>query len=202
MTTLRPEGRGFRPSRAGVPVSQPIAPGRTWVSDISSAGMAGSVPGYGTTCRQDVLCGVDRGGVDVRPRPGERQRRVHFREVQAAVAPPEPGPGVLRGLPPLPGLEPRMPCALGEERGIGGLLVADRLLQRDGRHLVQPGEFAERAVQHAGLRLVEVCPTFVRRPHDKKSYSIKSGYVNLTRREGERRFYPGLSTGVSTLQKK
>ena len=26
---LRPEGRGFRPSRAGVPVSQPTAPGRT-----------------------------------------------------------------------------------------------------------------------------------------------------------------------------
>jgi hypothetical protein len=31
-----------------------------------------------------------------------------------------------------------MPCALGEERGIRHLLVADRLLERDGRHLVQP----------------------------------------------------------------
>lgn len=29
LTTLRPEGRGSRPSQAGVPVSQPIAPGRT-----------------------------------------------------------------------------------------------------------------------------------------------------------------------------
>ena len=29
LTTPRPEGRGFRPSRAGVPVSPPTAPGRT-----------------------------------------------------------------------------------------------------------------------------------------------------------------------------
>ena len=29
LTTPRPDGRGFRPSRAGVPVSLPIAPGRT-----------------------------------------------------------------------------------------------------------------------------------------------------------------------------
>ena len=29
MTTLRPDGRGFRSSRARVPVSQPTAPGRT-----------------------------------------------------------------------------------------------------------------------------------------------------------------------------
>src|SRR6185437_211971 len=41
----------------------------------------------------------------------------------------------------VPGLEPRVPGPLGEERGIGGLLVADRLLQRDAGHLVQPGQF-------------------------------------------------------------
>ena len=29
LTTPRPEGRGFQPSPAGVPVSQPTAPGRT-----------------------------------------------------------------------------------------------------------------------------------------------------------------------------
>src|SRR5689334_3720563 len=29
LTTLRPEGRGSRPSRAGVPVSQPTAPWKT-----------------------------------------------------------------------------------------------------------------------------------------------------------------------------
>ena len=84
---------------------------------------------------------VDRGGIDTGPGPGERQRRVHLRQVQAAVAPPEPGPGVLRGLPPLPGLEPRIPGPPGEERRVGGLLVTDRLLQRNGRHLVQPRQF-------------------------------------------------------------
>jgi len=84
---------------------------------------------------------VDRGGVDAGPGPGECQRRIHLGQVQAAVAPPEPGPGVLRGLPTVPRLEPRIPGPLGEERGVGGLLVPDRLLQRDAGHLVQPGQF-------------------------------------------------------------
>ena len=80
---------------------------------------------------------VDRRRVHIGPGPGERQRRVHLGQEQRAVAVPEPGPGVLRGPPAIPGLEPRIPCALSEERSVRGLLVADRLLQRDGRHLVQ-----------------------------------------------------------------
>src|SRR5262249_32652629 len=35
-----------------------LHPGGPGVSDISSAGMAGDAPGYGKTCRQDVLRGV------------------------------------------------------------------------------------------------------------------------------------------------
>ena len=61
---------------------------------------------------------------------------------------------------------------------------------------------AERAVQHAGLHLIGVGPAFVRRPHDQKSYSTISGFVNVTRREGERRLFPGLKTGVPTPKKR
>src|SRR2546430_6000997 len=53
LTTRRPEGRGFQPSPAGVPVSPPTAPGGPGVSYVSSAGRNGK------TCRQDVLRGVD-----------------------------------------------------------------------------------------------------------------------------------------------
>ena len=63
LTTPRPDGRGFRPSPAGVPVSQPIAPGRSRVSDISSAGS------HRLTSGQDV-----RGGVDVPVVPGTAGR--------------------------------------------------------------------------------------------------------------------------------
>ena len=59
----------------------------------------------------------------------------------AAVAPPEPGASVLGGLPTVPGLEPRVPGPAGEERGVRDLLVADRLLERDRGHLVQPRQF-------------------------------------------------------------
>src|SRR6267378_3635426 len=147
--------------------------------------MAGGAPGYGKTCRQDVLRGVDV---------------------------------------PLPGLESRIPGALSEERRVRDLLVADRLLERDGRHLVQPRQFvrglhggqvgvrlgesrpgliclvplmppgqglvpdhadaAERAVQHAGLHLVRIRTALVRRPHRYQAYVIQSEYINVTRREG------------------
>jgi hypothetical protein len=54
LTTLRPEGRGFRSSRAGVPVLQASRTGGgPGMSYVTSAGR------HGKTCRQDVLRGVD-----------------------------------------------------------------------------------------------------------------------------------------------
>src|SRR4051812_40552742 len=76
------------------------APRRPGVSDISSAGMAreGLPPGYGKTCRQDVLRGVDVPVVPgtagrALPRPGaEAQlgedmaaRRAHLRRREPPV---------------------------------------------------------------------------------------------------------------------
>jgi hypothetical protein len=84
---------------------------------------------------------VDRGGINAGPGPGERQRRAHLGQIQRAVAPPKPGPGVLGRLPTVAGFEPRVPGALGKERCIRGLLVPKRLLQRDAGHLVQPRQF-------------------------------------------------------------
>src|SRR5436190_16825502 len=43
------------------------------MSDISSAGIARGAPGYGKTCRKDVLCGVD---VPVVPGAAARARPV------------------------------------------------------------------------------------------------------------------------------
>src|ERR1019366_8686725 len=60
LTTPRRERRGFRPSRARVPVSPAPAPGNVRSrgpqpkSDSTSAGIAGVAPGYGTTCR--IFC--------------------------------------------------------------------------------------------------------------------------------------------------
>ena len=192
MTTLRPEGRGFRPSRAGVPVSRPTAPRMTRVPDISSAGMAGSVPGYGTTCRQDVLRGVD---VPVMPGAAGRALPRPGLQAQAGEDMPARRARLRRRVPPVDHDQvPPVPGRFVLEHGPEGTPPAVR--DRPGQ------DAAERAVQHAGLRLVGVYPALARRFHERKSYSIKSGYVNLTRREGERRFHPGLSTGVSALRKK
>ena len=43
------------------------------MSDVSSAGMAGVAPGYGKTCRQDVLRGID---IPVMPGTAGRARPV------------------------------------------------------------------------------------------------------------------------------
>jgi hypothetical protein len=126
--------------------------------------MAGGVPDYGTTCRQDdhVMVPDQAGG-----------GAVHGGQVTVGLG--EGRPGLIFLVPPAP---PRQ-----------GPVSYD-------------ADAAERAVQHAGLHWVRVCPALVRRPHDKKPYSTKSGSVNVTRREGERRFLPGLKTGVSTPQKR
>ena len=91
---------------------------------------------------------VNRCRVNAGPRPGERQRRVHLGQEQPPVAVPEPGPGVLRGLTAGPGLVAWVAGPLGEEVGAGDLLVPDRLLHRDRRHLVQPGQV--RVALHGG----------------------------------------------------
>jgi hypothetical protein len=84
-------------------------------------------------------------------------------------------------------------------------VIADQagggLVQEAGADLaVGTGDFG--AVQHAGLRRVGVCPALARHPHDQKSYSIKSGYVNVTHREGERRFLLGMKPGTTTPQER
>ena len=59
LTTPRPEGGGFRPSRAGVPVSPPTAPGRTRNVLRQPRRHRPGSPGLRKTCRKDVLGGVD-----------------------------------------------------------------------------------------------------------------------------------------------
>jgi hypothetical protein len=88
---------------------------------------------------------VDGGRVDVRPGPGESQRRVGLGQEQSAVPVAEPGAGVLGGLPATAGLEPRVAAPPGEEPRECGLLVPDGLLERDAGDLAQP--------PHALLRL-------------------------------------------------
>ena len=60
-----------------------------------------------------------------------------FARNRRAVTLPEPGPGVLRGLLAMPGLEPRIPGALSEERRVRGLLVADRRPATVPRNLIR-----------------------------------------------------------------
>jgi hypothetical protein len=93
---------------------------------------------------------VQPGHVDVRPRPHERQRARDLSEAQHTAAHSERRPGVLRRLAALAGLKPRIAGSSGEERGERPLLVAQGLLQRDRRHLVQPGP--RRVVLHRRQR--------------------------------------------------
>ena len=121
-------------------------------STPTTAPAAGSGAGSGTSTAKETyqrphgsretvtVRRVERRRVDVRPGPGERQRRARLGEEQLPVAVPEPRAGVLGALPPAAGLVPGVGGAPGEEAGERGLLVADRLLQRDAGHLVQPAE--------------------------------------------------------------
>jgi hypothetical protein len=82
---------------------------------------------------------VQPGHVHIRPRPHERQRARGLGQAQLPFAQGERRPGVLGRLAAGAGLEPRVAGSSGEERGERLLLVAQGLLQRDTRHLVQPG---------------------------------------------------------------
>ena len=263
MTTPCPGGRDSGPHGPGFLFHGRLHPGGSGVSDISSAGMAGVAPGYGKTCRQDVLRGVDvpvMPGTAGRalPHPGAPAVRDRLRQPTVADHVPhreilqddhvmvadQAGGGLVQEVGAGGADLAVSPGGFGPGFGaVGGsllaaghpLLVAGQVTgppfqvpQRDGRHLIHPGQFvrglhggqvgarlgvrrtglvgvvpltspvqgpvpgdadaAECAVKQAGLRLVGVCPAFVRGPHGQKSYSSRSRYVNVTRREGDRRF--------------
>ena len=81
--------------------------------------------------------GVKRGHVHPGPGPHERDGLANLRQPQHSAAHGERTAGVGGGLAPPIGLEPRVPGAAGEERLECGVLVAERLLERDRRHLIQ-----------------------------------------------------------------
>ena len=109
---------------------RPVAGSCSRASDLDGEG---DVPAPARITGDGHRGRVDRRRVNVRPGPHELQWRAHLREPQRAVPVPEPRPGVLGGLPAVAGLEARVAGTLGEEIGVGDLLVPDRLLKRDRR---------------------------------------------------------------------
>src|SRR5260370_28074240 len=69
LRTRAPRDGGCGPRGLGVLFRRRPPPGRPGMSYLSSAGIARGAPGYGTTCRKDVL-----GGVDVPVVPGAAGR--------------------------------------------------------------------------------------------------------------------------------
>jgi hypothetical protein len=97
------------------------------VSDISSAGMAGATPGYGKTCRQDVLRGVD---VPVVPGAAGRARPVPPVQAQRSEDMPARRACLRRRVPPVDHDQvPPVPGRLVLEHGPEGSppAVRDRL---------------------------------------------------------------------------
>jgi hypothetical protein len=84
------------------------------MSYASSAGIARGAPGYGTTCRQDVLGGVE---IPVMSGAAGRACPVPGAQLQLREQVPARRAGVVRGLAGAAGLEPRVAGAPGEERG-------------------------------------------------------------------------------------
>jgi hypothetical protein len=83
---------------------------------------------------------IEGGQVNVWPGPHDPQRGAGLRQPQLPIPHPERGAGVRGGLAAVPILEPRVPGALGEERGHRGVLVPQGLLQRNRGDLVQECE--------------------------------------------------------------
>ena len=124
-----------------MPRSTPaMAPAAGKLGGLGHLDGEGDVPAAARVAGDRHRARVERCRVDVRPGPGERQRRAHLGEEQLPVAVPEPRPGVLGALPPAAGLVAGVAGAAGEEAGERGLLMAERLLERDAGHLVQPAE--------------------------------------------------------------
>jgi hypothetical protein len=88
----------------------------------------GDVPAAARVAGDRHRARVERRRVDIRPGPGERQRRAHLGEEQPPVAVPEPGAGVRGGLPPGPGLVAGVAGAPGEEAGERGLLTEEAIM--------------------------------------------------------------------------
>ena len=85
--------------------------------------------------------GCDLGGLRDRARPPNGKRRVHLRQLERPTIPLERAGRVFCRLRAVLALVLRVPGALGKEVVESGLQVAKRLLDRDARHLVEPGVF-------------------------------------------------------------
>jgi hypothetical protein len=83
------------------------------------------------------------------------------------------------------------------ERGAEMLSVIPGVPPRQ-RPVPRNPDTPERAGEHCRLHLVRVRPALVRHPHSNVSYPISPRQVNQITERGERRFLPGLKTGVST----
>jgi hypothetical protein len=85
LTIPCPERRGFRPRGPGFLDRRRAHPREPGMSDLSSAGIARGAAGYGTTCRNDVLRGVDVPVV-----PGAARRASPLPDGQAQLRQPVP----------------------------------------------------------------------------------------------------------------
>jgi|GEM_PF-2267885 len=97
----------------------------------------GDVPAAVRLPRDNDHSRLERGHVDIWPRPGEPQRRVHLGQPQLTAAHGERAASIVCGLPGAAGLESGIAGAAGEERRERLVLVAQCLLQRHRGHLVE-----------------------------------------------------------------
>src|SRR6185437_4019209 len=138
-------------------------------------------PGYGKTCRKDVLRGVE---VPVVPGAAGRARPVPRLEGQAFEEVPARRAGLAARVPAV-GLGVGGALALG---GVAGMAGGEGPVPHDA-------DAAERARQRLLLRLGGVRPAPVRRPHP---YRIQAVHVNISGTECRSGFLPDLKTGAST----
>ena len=164
-------GPGSRPAFQVPGVGDPLPPLVTAKSLMprsrpTTRPVAGNCPGRvrrRRTRRTSVRTGhgtpsprrVDRRRVHIGPGPRDTSGVSIFARNSAASR-PGTRTGVLRGRRPLPGLH-RAYLPAGEERGVRGLLVADRLLGYRG-HLVQPRQFFRGLLGQVGAGLVQFVP--------------------------------------------
>jgi hypothetical protein len=86
---------------------------------------------------------LQKGRVDLRPRPDQSQRRVRLGQPQLPILPAKRATGIAGRLPAATGLESRVAGAPGGERVDGVMLVPQRLLQRHRGHLIQEGQLGQ-----------------------------------------------------------
>ena len=95
----------------------------------------GHVPASGRIASHSHGGRIESGCIDIRPGPHEWQWRTHLRQPQLTLPHPERRAGVGGRLSASSRLEPRVASALIEKRLKRGVLMPQRLLQRDRRHL-------------------------------------------------------------------